>query len=41
MACDGVKVTFNKTVVRESPMAITLFINFMVAAIPTPLRYPA
>lgn len=28
----------NRTVVRESPMIISLFINFMVAAIPTPQR---
>jgi hypothetical protein len=30
---------FNKTVVGDSPMNISFFINFQVAAIPTPLRY--
>ena len=29
---------FNKTVGRESPITISLFINFLVAAIPAPLR---
>lgn len=31
-------VTLNKTVGGESPLTISLFINFLVAAIPAPLR---
>jgi hypothetical protein len=30
--------TDNKTVVEESPMTTALFINLLVAAIPTPQR---
>lgn len=31
-------MSFNKTVVGESPVMVSLFINFVVLAIPTPLR---